>query len=179
MSITKRNGKKWTIHEVLSLHREHELLGWTVQKIAEKHKRSVSSIVYKLDKENIIESREDIKGFNVKEFKNSNGIQKNYFYVSEDEEDDSDYDAEDDVSDSDAEESEYLDDGEDSIEESVEYKENDSLELDKLSERIWRVETSVADIRSVVKELLDTLLASSTAPKNSLLEQPVASFRIN
>ena len=36
-----RHGNRWNVDEVLSLQREYELLEWTVQQIADKHKRSV------------------------------------------------------------------------------------------------------------------------------------------
>jgi hypothetical protein len=53
MSTCKRHGNKWTHNEVLSLHREYELLEWDIQKIADKHQRSVKSIINKLFTEEI------------------------------------------------------------------------------------------------------------------------------
>jgi hypothetical protein len=49
----KRHGKKWTHNEVLALQREYELLEWTVEEIAAKHGRTISSIIYKLYSEDI------------------------------------------------------------------------------------------------------------------------------
>ena len=46
-----RTGKTWTINECLQLQREHELLGWTIDEIAIKHKRSPNAIMYKIVKE--------------------------------------------------------------------------------------------------------------------------------
>jgi len=56
MSTCKRHGKKWTHNEILSLQREYELLEWDLQTIANKHKRSVNSIIYKLYSEGITET---------------------------------------------------------------------------------------------------------------------------
>ena len=46
-----RTGKTWTINECLQLQREHELLGWTIDEIAIKHKRTPNAIMYKIFKE--------------------------------------------------------------------------------------------------------------------------------
>ena len=46
-----RTGKHWTINECLQLQREHELLEWSIDKIAIKHKRTPNAIMYKIVKE--------------------------------------------------------------------------------------------------------------------------------
>ena len=46
-----RSGNKWTINEILSLQREFELLGWSIDQIAEKHGRSPNAIMFKLSNE--------------------------------------------------------------------------------------------------------------------------------
>jgi len=56
MDTCKRHGKKWTHNEVLALQREHELLELDLQTIANKHKRSVKSIIHKLYAEGFTES---------------------------------------------------------------------------------------------------------------------------
>jgi hypothetical protein len=43
-----RNGNKWTVNELLALQREYELLGLSVQEIAQRHERSVTAIQYRL-----------------------------------------------------------------------------------------------------------------------------------
>jgi hypothetical protein len=63
MSTNKRSGKKWTINEILSLQREYELLEWTIQEIAEKHQRSETAILFKLESEGLINSWEHARGF--------------------------------------------------------------------------------------------------------------------
>ncbi len=49
--MSDRRGLKWTVNELLALQREYELLGWSVERIAKKHKRSVSAIMFKLHDE--------------------------------------------------------------------------------------------------------------------------------
>lgn len=49
----KRNGFKWGVNEVLSLQREYELLGWDINKIANKHNRTPQAIMCKLTSEGI------------------------------------------------------------------------------------------------------------------------------
>ena len=46
-----RTGKTWTINECLQLQREHELLEWSIDEIAIKHKRTPNAIMYKIVKE--------------------------------------------------------------------------------------------------------------------------------
>ena len=68
-STTMRYGNKWTISEIISLQREYELLEWTVSQIAEKHKRSEKSILFKLQNEGFISSWEEARGFDVEKYK--------------------------------------------------------------------------------------------------------------
>lgn len=51
MSTYSRNGFKWSINEILSLQREFELLGLSIDEIAQKHKRTPNAIMFKLDQE--------------------------------------------------------------------------------------------------------------------------------
>lgn len=63
MTTYKRAGNKWTINETLQLQREYELLEWNVPQIAEKHQRSVESIMYKLESEGFIDSWKSARGY--------------------------------------------------------------------------------------------------------------------
>ena len=65
MTEYKRKGNKWTINELLQLQREYELLEWTVQQIAEKHQRSVTAILYKLEDEGFVNSFSNARGYNI------------------------------------------------------------------------------------------------------------------
>ena len=49
----RRTGTKWNVNECLRLEREFDLLGLSVQEIAELHERSPNAIMYKLDYEGI------------------------------------------------------------------------------------------------------------------------------
>jgi hypothetical protein len=51
MSSYTRNRKRWTVNECLQLQREFELLEWSVDQIAVKHKRTPNAIMNKLGKE--------------------------------------------------------------------------------------------------------------------------------
>lgn len=62
--MTNRANLRWTINETLSLQREYELLQLPVEEIAMLHKRSVKSILYKLQSEEFIDSSEFMKMFN-------------------------------------------------------------------------------------------------------------------
>jgi len=50
MAYSGRHNFKWTVNETLALQREHELLGWTVEEIAMKHRRTPTAITYRLNK---------------------------------------------------------------------------------------------------------------------------------
>ena len=60
--MATRCGYKWTVNEVLSLEREYELLEWTIQDIASKHKRSVRAILCRLEDEGFINSWQEARG---------------------------------------------------------------------------------------------------------------------
>jgi hypothetical protein len=161
----KRNGNKWSVNEILNLQREYELLEWNVQEIASKHRRSVQAILYKLELENFISSWNDARG--IEEWKNS---LKNSDDEEEDEEDD-----EDEISDYNVSEYEEENDDDDDDDES-EYKEdnvdtisNNESELDKLTERVWGLETSVEQISSMVKQMFDKMVVNNRSKPRSKL----------
>ena len=51
MSQYSRNGFRWNVNECIQLQREFELLELTIDKIAERHKRTPKAIMFKLDQE--------------------------------------------------------------------------------------------------------------------------------
>ena len=61
--LTRRTRFKWSVNEILSLQREYELYELTIQEIALLHKRSVFSILHKLEREQIIVNFNDARGF--------------------------------------------------------------------------------------------------------------------
>jgi len=49
--IPKRHNNKWSINETLSLQREYQLLGMSIDEIAKKHQRCNKAIRCKLEME--------------------------------------------------------------------------------------------------------------------------------
>jgi hypothetical protein len=130
MTTTSRHGNKWTTPEILALQREYELLELSIPEIADRHKRSVMSILCKLECEGFIEKGEVnnqmvgipvVGDFNV------------------------------------------------CVEECCE---DDAVsEVDKLTERVWNLETSVTDIKGMVKSMFDTLVVSQKQTKRDPLRK--------
>ena len=150
---TRRQGNKWTINELLSLQREYELLELTVQEIAEKHERSETSILYKLDSEGLIDSWNDARGFNSENFQNNvnNETSSN---LQEEQDEDQEVGGDDD-------DDEYqIDDNEN--ENDYDDISDDESEVDKLTERVWSLETSVGEISSMVKNIYSILSGKQT-----------------
>lgn len=157
MHANTRHGNRWTVSELLSLQREYELLEWSIQQIAEKHQRSVNSILFKLEQEGFINSWNDARGFEPASFQqnytmNTNKVLQDCQSVSEcDDDADEDYvdEGDDDDDDDDA------DDDYESIDE--------SSEVTKLAERVWSLEATVSDISFMVKQMFDSMV--NTIPK--------------
>jgi hypothetical protein len=158
MSYLKRSGNKWTINELLSLQREYELLEWNIQKIAVKHSRSIESILYKLQEEGFIISWNDARGFNLSQYKKHvNNIE----LVESD--DDEEYELEEERDDEVDDEEELEEEDEEELEE-----EHEVNELNKLTERVWNLETSLSDISSMVKQMFDNLVLKKTTTRAPL-----------
>jgi hypothetical protein len=151
-----RAGFKWTVNEILSLQREFELLGWTIDQIALKHKRTPNAIMYKLDQEgfadyNVLYS--NYHDLNAKiPIKNTTNLQLKYDYDSEiddsvidDDKNDEDY-----VDNSNSEE-EDEEEEEDEDEEDYDYQ---TEEMKNLSERVYNLETVVYEIQIMVNQLM-------------------------
>ena len=66
--MSKRNGNRWTVREILSLQREYELLDLSVQQMASLHERTERAILCKLEAEGFISSWDDVKGFDSKKY---------------------------------------------------------------------------------------------------------------
>jgi hypothetical protein len=149
MTTYKRHGNRWTINEILSLQREYELLEWTIQEIAYKHQRSIRAILCKLEVEGFIGSWDDARGFNSKEYQDicSGAIDEDESVAEFDDENDDDYDDYDD---------ETLSDDD---------KESD---VDKLTERVWNLETSVKDIGTMVTKMFDSWVTKKSVKREPL-----------
>jgi hypothetical protein len=183
MTANKRLGNKWTVNEVISLQREYELLEWTVNQIAEKHQRSDSSILYKLESEGFINSWNEARGFNSEKYQNSlsdvakndvkndvkNVVKNVVNNVVKDEDEDEDEDEEFGGGDDNDEEYQFVEEVESDDEES----EYDESEVEQLSERVWSLETSVSEISSMVKSIYSILSAKQS--NNSSKRKPLRS----
>lgn len=163
MTQPYRHNFKWNVNELLSLQREYELLEMTIQDIADKHERTVESILYRLYQEGFIESWVDARGY--QEYSKNfdfvvgsldTGVDA-YDYGEDVVDDDSDYDEGDEVED-------------DVSEEDDEDYENDN-NIPTLSERVWGLETAVSDIKSMINTLLSRFTTSKPLKK---LRQPSA-----
>ena len=153
MSTHTRYGFKWSVNEILSLQREFELLGWSIDQIAEKHKRTPNAIMYKLDQEG---------------FADYNVLYSNYHDLNaqipvENKSDDicwHPYDSEDEsVADDDDEEYVENADGEDNDSEDEDDEEDYVADL---SERVYGLEESVSEIRDMIKKMMESFNINSS-----------------
>ena len=158
MTPNMRYGNKWNTNELLALQREYELLEWSIQEIAEKHKRSVNAILFKLESEGYINTWYEARGFEL-------------VNQTHDVEQDEDTEVSETDSDSDSE-SET-----DSVTENIvlDVIDNDSSdnihsneEVNELSERVWKLETNVSEISSLVKKMFEVMVSKKTAKRGPL-----------
>jgi len=174
MNANKRNGNRWTVNELLSLQREYELLEWTVQQIAVKHQRTERAILFRLESEGIITSWNDARGFDMESYKAS--IEDDI--VTEDcvcNEESCEDDDEEDHCGGDDNDSEYFgeEDEDEDEDDDDESQCDDASEVEKLSERVWSLETAVTDIKDMVQHLFNNLV-SSNQKKLKPLRKPIA-----
>ena len=145
----RRQGNKWTINELISLQREYELLELTVQEISANHQRSETAILYKLEREGLIDSWNNARGFDSKEFQNS------VSFTSKEVEEDQEVGGDDD-------EEYQFDEGVESADDDIS---DDESEVEKLAERVWSLETSVSEISSMVKNIYGLLSDKKSSNK--------------
>ena len=141
MIENRRHGNRWTINETLALQREYELLGWDVEKIANKHQRSITSINYKLESEGLVGSWADVKGFDVKKYQDS-------------------LDASTNNDNNDNEEFQIVDNN-------CQYDDEES-DIDLLTKRIWSLETNLDVISSMVKNIYSILSDKKSSKRKPL-----------
>lgn len=159
MTAYSRQGNKWTINEMLSLQREYELLELSVQQIAEKHQRSEASILYKLESEGLIDSWNNARGFD------SVNYQKNVSCINEEEvEEELDDEV---IVGGDDDEDYQFEENEDEYED--EDITDDESDVEKLTERVWSLETSVSEISSMVKNIFSLLTTKQSSKKRKPL----------
>ena len=134
-----RSGNKWSIPELITLQREYELLELTVGEIAQRHKRTVFAILARLESEGIITVWATARGY-----------MESNLPVCGDE--DSDEEADDD--DDDDDDDEDYKSGDSDEDEDVESEKSD---VNKLSDRVWNLETSVNEIGGIVKQMMELM----------------------
>lgn len=178
MNTYKRRGNKWTVNELLSLQREYELLEWTVEQIAVKHQRSVEAILYRLESEGFINSWNDARGFNMEAYKASieNSVATNDCVCNEESCENDENDEEEEHAGGDDNDSEYFGEEEEDDDESVcdnAYECDDASEVEKLTERVWSLETAVTDIKDMVQQLFNKLVNSNEQKPKKLRKQSV------
>lgn len=131
-----RSGNKWSIPELITLQREYELLELNVDEIARRHKRSVFAILARLESEGIIAVWATARGY----------MESNVPVCGDD---DSESEADDD-DDEDYKSSDSEDDDDDDIE-------SEKSDVNKLSDRVWNLETSVNEIGGIVKQMMELM----------------------
>jgi len=141
-----RAGNKWTIPELITLQREYELLELTVQEIAQRHKRSVFAIVARLESEGLVEPGVLARGDVLNDDASVDS-------ESVEDEDDDDYKSGDSDSDSDCD--------------SAEDVESEKSDVNKLSDRVWNLETSVNEIGGIVKQMMELMSQDRQAKTKS------------
>jgi hypothetical protein len=144
---------------LISLQREYELLELTVQQIADKHQRSETAILYKLESEGLIESWNSARGFVSEDYQNS--VSSNKEQVNYDESED----VEECCGGDDDEEYQFVEEAE-SDDDDIS---DDESEVEKLTERVWSLETSVGEISSMVKNIYSMLSAKQSNKKRKPL----------
>ena len=163
----RRQGNKWTINELISLQREYELLELTVQEIAEKHQRSETAILYKLESEGLIESWNTARGFVSDDYQNSvSSINKEHVEYDEAEDVDQEVGGDDD------EDYQFVEEAE-SDDDSIS---DDESDVEKLTERVWSLETSVSEISSMVKNIYSMLSAKHSSKKRKPLRNTCTTY---
>jgi len=149
MNTHARYGFKWSVNEILSLQREYELLGWSIDEIAEKHKRTPNAIMYKLDEEGFADYNVLYSNYNnldTLEESSSTDI-----WLDHDDDDNDESEADDDE--------EYVEnaDCEDNDDEA-----DEDDEVANLSERVDSLEESISEIRDMLKQMMSNFNKPST-----------------
>ena len=137
-----RAGFKWTVNETLSLQREFELLGMTIDEIALKHQRTPNAIMFKLDQEGFAD-------YNVL-YSNYHDLNARMPVLKSD-------DLSLDYNDTQDNDSHHDDDDDDDSEHN-----DDVVEL---SERVYGLEESVSEIRDMVKQMM-TMFSKQSSSKS-------------
>jgi TATA-binding protein-associated factor Taf7 len=156
-------------------------LEWTVHQIAEKHQRTVRAILFRLESEGIISSWNDARGFDMEEYKASiedvvteDCVCNEESCVNDDDDDDEEEHCGGDDNDSEyfgEEDDEDEDEDDDESQCDDKYEPDDASEVEKLSERVWSLESAVTDIKDMVQHLFNNLVSSNEKKLKPLRKQ--------
>jgi DNA-binding PadR family transcriptional regulator len=143
-----RHRARWSTSEINSLHNEYELKKYSVQEIANRHKRSVYSILYKLAEEQLIEkSWENVRGWTPSEtetVKETSSVKNSISIIDYDDEDDDD-----DVPEDDPDDEDYVPEDED--EDDEEYEETDEISV--MKEQISKLQKEMSKMSKILVSL--------------------------
>ena len=163
-TTANRIGNKWTVNEVLSLQREYELLNWSIDEIAAKHKRTANAIMFKLDSEgfadyNVLYSNYHKLNSTIPEnrVQRESSVQNVLKGSSEDLSDDEEEYNEDNDED-------YIDNADD---EQDDDEDEEDDEMANLSERMDNLESDIDEIKSMLKQLLKSNQKNGTEHKRA------------
>jgi hypothetical protein len=137
-----RSGNKWSIPELITLQREYELLELNVDEIALRHKRSVFAILARLESEGIITVWATARGYMASNVPVC-GDESDEDEDEEEDDNDEDYKSGDSESESECDEDEDV--------------ESEKSDVNKLSDRVWNLETSVNEIGGIVKQMMELM----------------------
>ena len=154
MTTNMRYGNRWSVNEILALQREYELLEWSVQQIAEKHRRSVRAILCKLEAEGFITSWDEARGFVAEGCMTEETEQSIVTESAVNDFESTNIDSENIVQQN--EELTIIDDFE------------TSEDIGNLADRVWNLETSVSEISSMVKQMFDVMVSKKSSKKPQL-----------
>ena len=158
----RRANTKWTVNECLRLEREFDLLGLSVQEIAELHERSPNAIMYKLDYEGIADYNDIFQNRQEKTYK----IEEASEVGSEAE--DSDYDETE-------EDNNNEEDADEAVSESDNDNDNDNeYEMYNFGQHIKQISKLTKQVAYLTKIVYDVFTANNTT--KSFHGQSLAGF---
>ena len=157
-TTANRIGNKWTVNEVLSLQREYELLNWSIDEIAAKHKRTANAIMFKLDSEGFADYNVLYSNYHNLGSSTSNQSQSILKGSSEDLSDDDEEEFNDENDD------DYIANADD---EQDDDEDEEDDEMANLSERMDNLESDIDEIKSMLKLLLKSNQKNGTEHKRA------------
>ena len=152
MSTFRRHRFSWSPNELERLNREYENQELTIQQIAVLHERSIRSILFKLESEDLIETWGQARGYT--DYAKEMGYP--IYSKSTDQEEDEDYEEDDDYEeDEDYEEDDHCDD-EDEDDEDYENSVTDEEEYDPYSmkQQMSFMQKQINNLRKIVSGIL-------------------------